>query len=152
MDAQSLSFRLATRSDLPVLLQLYSQLASNEHDVLELHEAEAMFSRIEAYPDYHVHLAESNGTAVGTWSLLVMANLAHRGLPTAIVENVVVDSFCRGLGIGAAMMRTAMEIARSKGCYKLALSSGEHRPDAHRFYENLGFKRHGFSFYTDLED
>ena len=57
MDAQSLSFRLATRSDLPLLLRLYSQLASNEHDVLELHEAEAMFSRIEAY-----HLEEPMDT------------------------------------------------------------------------------------------
>lgn len=151
MDSRPLSFRVASRSDLPVLLRLYAQLASDERDVLELHEAESMFSRIEAYPDYLVHLAESDGVVVGSWSLLVMANLAHRGLPTAIVENVVVDRSCRGMGIGAAMMRRAMEMARGKGCYKIALSSGEHRPDAHRFYENLGFKRHGFSFYTELE-
>jgi GNAT superfamily N-acetyltransferase len=151
MEQEPLTFRIAGRSDLPVLLRLYAQLGRDERDVLDLAEAEALFARLEAYPDYRVHLAESGGAAVGTWSLLVMDNLAHRGLPSGIVENVVVDSSCRGRGVGRAMMRRAMEIARGKGCYKLALTSGRHRPDAHRFYESLGFERHGFSFHTELE-
>jgi len=146
-----IEFRIATRSDLPALLGLYAQLGRDNQDVLDLDEADAMFSRIEAYPDYKIHLALSEGVVAGTWSMLVMDNLAHRGLPTAIVENVVVDKSCRDQGIGQAMMEQAMEIARSKGCYKLALTSGQHRPDAHRFYEKIGFTRHGFSFYTELE-
>jgi GNAT superfamily N-acetyltransferase len=148
---ESPTFRQATRLDLPTLLRLYAQLGRDDKDVLDLDRAEAMFSHLESYPDYHVHLAESEGVVVGTWSLLVMDNLAHRGLPSAIVENVVVDNSCRGRGLGRAMMRKAMEIARAKGCYKLALTSGQHRPDAHRFYDSLGFVRHGLSFQTELE-
>jgi GNAT superfamily N-acetyltransferase len=151
MEDRPIEFRLASRSDLPELLRLYAQLGSSDTDVLELGEAQSRYFRIESYPDYKIHLALAGGAVVGTWSMLVMDNLAHKGLPTAIVENVVVDNSCRGMGIGQAMMLQAMRIAREKGCYKLALTSGQHRPEAHRFYEKLGFRRHGYSFYTELE-
>jgi GNAT superfamily N-acetyltransferase len=52
----------------------------------------------------------------------------------------------QGRGVGAAMMRAAMDLARDKGCYKLVLSSNAKRVRAHAFYERLGFTRHGISF------
>jgi GNAT superfamily N-acetyltransferase len=48
--------------------------------------------------------------------------------------------------VGRAMMAHAIEQCRKAGCYKLALSSNLKREDAHRFYESLGFERHGYSF------
>jgi GNAT superfamily N-acetyltransferase len=54
-------------------------------------------------------------------------------------------------GIGAAMMRFALERAREKRCYKLMLSSNAKRGRAHAFYESLGYERHGYSFRVDLE-
>jgi GNAT superfamily N-acetyltransferase len=48
------------------------------------------------------------------------------------------------------MMKDAMRRAAQAGCYKLALSSGLHRPEAHRFYEALGFRKHGHSFVVEL--
>jgi len=44
------------------------------------------------------------------------------------------------------MMAHALEECRRAGCYKLALSSKVKRDGAHRFYESLGFERHGYSF------
>ena len=49
-------------------------------------------------------------------------------------------------GVGKAMMRFARARCRKAGCYKLALSSNLKRAAAHRFYESLGFEKHGFSF------
>ncbi|HUP64287.1 MAG TPA: GNAT family N-acetyltransferase [Thermoanaerobaculia bacterium] len=49
-------------------------------------------------------------------------------------------------GIGRRLLELAMEKAAEAGCYKLVLSSNSRRTDAHRFYENLGFERHGISF------
>lgn len=147
----SLTFRQALRDDLPALLGLYAQLGQDDGRVLELSDAQALWDRMASYPDYHIHVAESLGRIVGTWSLLVMVNLAHRGLPSAIVEDVIVDKSCRGRGIGKGMMREAMDLARAKGCYKLALTSNKNREAAHRFYDSLGFVRHGLSFFTDLE-
>lgn len=145
------TFRQARREDLPSVLALYAQLGLDDGSVLEISHAESLWERMESYPDYHVHLALWEERIVGTWSLLVMDNLAHRGAPSAIVEDVVVDISCRGVGVGHAMMRHAMDLAREKGCYKLALTSNRNREAAHRFYEQLGFARHGYSFLIELD-
>jgi GNAT superfamily N-acetyltransferase len=38
------------------------------------------------------------------------------------------------------MMVWAMERAREKGCISMQLTTHADRKDAHRFYENMGFK------------
>ena len=68
----------------------------------------------------------------------------------AIVEHVAVAVRAQGQGIGASMMRHAMTLSRTHGCYKLALSSNVKRERAHAFYDGLGFTRHGFSFVVDF--
>jgi len=55
-----------------------------------------------------------------------------------------------GRGIGRAMMEHAREECCKAGCYKFALSSNLNREDAHRFYDSLGFERHGYSFRVEL--
>jgi hypothetical protein len=42
-----------------------------------------------------------------------------------------------------------MLLAKNMGAYKLALSSNLRRLDAHRFYDTMGFARHGYSFSID---
>jgi len=68
----------------------------------------------------------------------------------AIAEAVVIRPACRGRGLGRAMMHAAMALAAEKGAYKLALSSNLRRLDAHRFYDGMGFTRHGVSFSIDV--
>ena len=74
----------------------------------------------------------------------------YRCAPVAIVEDVIVERRARGHGVGRGMMEFAMNRARAKGCYKLMLSSNVQRGDAHRFYEALGFEKHGYSFAVSL--
>jgi hypothetical protein len=50
------------------------------------------------------------------------------------------------------MMAFATDLCRSKGCYKFFFSSNMNRRAAHRFYEDLGFRRHGYSFFLDLQE
>lgn len=146
-----IAFRPARHDDLPAVLALQAQLGPLPTGTIDLEHAQTVWDRMQTYPDFRVHLALWEGRIVGTWSQLTMDNLGHGGAPSAIVENVVVDVACRGLGIGKAMMRQAMALAREKGCYKLALTSGLRRADAHHFYDQLGFERHGISFLIDLE-
>ena len=141
-----LVFRTASSGDLPTVLALLAALDSAGEAPMELAEAQQRFARISSYPDYAIWLVERHGAVAGTYSLLIMDNLGHRGAPEAIVENVVVADGQRGTGIGSAMMRHAMAQAAQRGCYKLVLSSNEARTEAHRFYDGLGFERHGISF------
>jgi GNAT superfamily N-acetyltransferase len=63
---------------------------------------------------------------------------------------VVVSRSYRGRRIGEAMVREALLMASQAGCYKLILSSNLKRRDAHRFYEQLGFRQHGISYGMQL--
>ena len=140
--------RRATDSDLKEVIRLQHQLDGAEPQISE-ENAARIFARMNTYPDNVLFVAEKDGTIAGTFTLLIFDKLGHNGKPAGIVEDVVVDQNSRGLGIGGEMMRFAMDYCRARGCYKLALSSNAKRTEAHAFYENLGFRRHGFSFLVE---
>lgn len=142
--------RAATVSDLPAVLRILALLDPAGTPAMALPAAERLFERIRLYPDYTVWLVEEHGEAVGTYSLIVLDNLGHRGKPAAVVESMAVVEASRGLGLGRLMIAHAIEQARRRGCYKVSLSSNIGRGDAHAFYEHLGFKRHGYSFVVDV--
>jgi len=142
--------RPARREDLAAILALYADLET-DGQVLDLPAAESIFARMQQYPNYTVYVAVAEGQIVGAFELLIMDNLAHVGAPSGIVEDVVVHPAWRGQGIGKQMMAFALEQCRQAGCYKLALSSNRKREAAHRFYEALGFQKHGYSFVACLE-
>ncbi len=144
--------REATPADLESVLALYAAIEDSPADVLTLEQAQAVWAQFARYPSYRLWVAcdAANGDAVvGTYAMLVMHNLAHRGAPSAIVEDVVVARDQQGHGVGRQMMAHAMQQAREAGCYKLALSSNARRTGAHAFYESLGFAQHGLSFVVD---
>ena len=138
--------REAGAEDLSAVLALYAQEGMDEGRVLALEDAEAIFDQMRAYPDYRLYVAEMDGRIVGTFTLLVMRNLIHMGAPSALVEGVAVDAGLRSNGIGRGMMEHARLLCRTRGCYKMALSSNLKRERAHVFYDGLGFERHGYSF------
>lgn len=145
----NLTLREINESDLPKVLELYAQLGEDDGQVLTVEQAEKAYGRMCTYPDYHIYLAELNNTPVGTFALLIMDNLGHLGARSAVLEDVVVSRSCRGQGIGKRMMDFANRICLDKGCYKMTFSSNRNREGAHRFYESLGFRQHGISFYID---
>jgi len=146
----SLLIRAATKADLQSILDLYVEIEDDSR-VLSIEGARSIFERMQSYPDYKIYVAMSGGSIVGTFELLIMDNLAHMGAPSGVVEDVVVRRDWRGKGVGEQMMRFAMNRCRERGCYKLALSSNLKREAAHRFYDNLGFRRHGYSFIVQLD-
>jgi GNAT superfamily N-acetyltransferase len=146
----AVDIRKATRDDLPAILALYGEPDIDDHNVLDLPAAERILEEMRQYPNYAVYVATLNNEVIGTFALLIMDNLAHLGAPSGIVEDVVVSAQWQGQGVGKQMMRFAMEACRKAGCYKLTLSSNLKREPAHRFYEELGFQKHGYSFLVDL--
>lgn len=147
------SMRLATPGDLPAVIRLYHQSGLDQEGGLTLAAAERWLQRIQQYPSYRLWIAtpkELDDRLVGTFTLLVIDNLVHRGSPSGIVEGVAVDPAFQGQGIGKQMMQFAMAQGRAAGCYKLSLSTNLKRKEAHAFYESLGFQKHGYSFLVEL--
>lgn len=59
----------------------------------------------------------------------------------AIIEDVIVDSSARGQGIGEALMKYAIDLAREKGAKNISLTSNPVREAANRLYLRVGFKK-----------
>ena len=142
--------REALEADLPSILSLYGQPDFDNGVVADLEDARAFLAMIGRYPDYRIYVAEMEGRVIGVYSLVIMDKLAHKRTPSAILEDIVVATSLQRQGVGKVMVAHAMDMARSKGCDKLVLSSNARRTDAHRFYDQLGFQRHGVSFHATL--
>lgn len=145
-----LQIRKAASAEIPQILELFAQADIDNGEVLSIDAAQGIFNKLKLYPNFSIYVALIGDKVVGTFELLIMDNLAHLGKPSGIVEDVVVFGEYRSQGIGRKMMEYAMDVCRKAGCYKLILSSSLHRNRAHQFYENLGFKKHGYSFFIEF--
>jgi ribosomal protein S18 acetylase RimI-like enzyme len=75
-------------------------------------------------------------------AIVGVASLAVYRVPTGLkawIEDVVVDEGARGLGVGEALTRAALEEARARGLGAVDLTSRPSREAAHRLYQKLGF-------------
>jgi ribosomal protein S18 acetylase RimI-like enzyme len=82
-------------------------------------------------------VARLDGRIVGTLTLVVFP------IPTGLrawIEDVVVDEAARGSGVGAALTREAVRLARADGARTVDLTSRPSRAAANRLYERLGFQ------------
>ena len=149
---KNITIRIATDKDLPKVLELYSHPEIDGDKVLKLAEARTIFDKMKLYPDYNIYVAECADEIVGTFSLAIMDNICHSGAKSGLIEAVVVSENCQGQGVGKQMMDFAIEACRAKSCYKVELSSNIKRDMAHKFYEKIGFKFHGYSFLTEIKE
>ena len=46
----------------------------------------------------------------------------------------------RQRGVGRALVTAAEEFGWARGCLRLEVTSGDHRPEAQAFYEHLGYQ------------
>jgi len=136
--------RTATSADVPAVVELIAadQLGTTRdgvRDEADLAAYAAAFHSIDADPAHLLLVAEQRGLIVGTFQLSFLPGLARRGALRAQIEAVRVADSQRGSGLGAAMMRWAIDEARRRNCALVQLTSDKARTDAHRFYARLGF-------------
>jgi GNAT superfamily N-acetyltransferase len=85
-------------------------------------------------------VCEVDGRVRGTVLVCVCADAMYGGQPFSVVENLVVDQECRGHEIGKALLREVERFCLSRNCSKMMLLSSASRVDAHRFFEQVGFR------------
>lgn len=147
---QDLNIRIATKDDLPTLNHLYANMDSKP--LMSEEQIAAIWQKIQQVPDYYIYLAYLEELAIGTFSLLFVPTMMHRGFhKSAFLDAVTIASDYRGQGYGKQMMREALKISAEAGCYKVTLSSNLKRDRTHKFYQSLGFERHGWSFNYQLQ-
>jgi len=136
--------RIATINDLPdIIRMLADDFLGQQRERLEDPIPDSYvrsFREIDADPNNELIVAERDGSVIGTLQLTFTPSLSYQGSKRCTVESVRINSSLRGQGIGREMMLWAIERAQEKGCLSIQLTTHNDRIDAHRFYENLGFK------------
>lgn len=85
-----------------------------------------------------VHYPDQTAPIAGFLTLIVYR------VPTGVrahIEDVVVEEALRGQGIGEALVRYALKMAREAGANGVALTANPRREAANRLYQHIGFKR-----------
>lgn len=136
-------FRRATARDVPAVVALLADdpLGAPRETPDDLAPYLAAFAEVDGDPRHLLLVADDEGTVVGTLQLTLLPGLARRGALRARIEAVRVAASRRGDGLGATMVRYAVDEARRRGAVLVQLTSDRSRTDAHRFYERLGFTR-----------
>ena len=138
------NFRRATSDDLPSIVKLLAD------DPLGAKREQYSVPLPQSYYDAYaaierddnnelVVLEDSEHQILGVLQITFIPYVTYRGGWRALVEGVRVASHARSRGIGRQLLAWAIERARARGCHMLQLTSDKARPDAIRFYENLGF-------------
>lgn len=99
----------------------------------------AAFDAIQADPNQLLAVAVLGSQVVGTLHLIFIPALGRLGSWRGQIEAVRISSNHRDIGLGGRMMGWAIEECRHRGCRFVQLTTDRGRPDAHRFYERLGF-------------
>jgi ribosomal protein S18 acetylase RimI-like enzyme len=144
IDFMNLQFREATREDLPEIVRMLADDflgAQRERFENPLPETYLRaFEEIDADKNNELIVAELDGVVVGTLQLTLTPSISFQGGRRSTVESVRVAARYRGQGIGRELMLFAIGRARAAGCVSMQLTTNMERREAHRFYENLGFK------------
>lgn len=149
----SAQIRPATRDDIRAIVEMLAddQIGATREDLSDPTPYDRAFDRLRADPNQHLIVAELDGAVVGTLQLSVIPGLSRRGATRSVIEGVRVARAARGRGLGAEMIRWAIDESRRLGCSLVQLTSDARRTDAKRFYERLGFAASHVGFKLKIE-
>ena len=121
-----------TDEDVTAINRLLPQLSKSAAPL----DASAL-TRVANWDGNSLLLARAAGEIIGMLTLVTFP------IPTGLrarIEDVVVDESARGQGVGAALTKEAIRLARAAGARTIDLTSRPSRQSANRLYERLGFQ------------
>lgn len=141
------------------IIELHSLTDSQVADLLALmHElnpsltvTEDMLRDVAAAPGSHLFAFEEGGRLAGSATLCVFLSPTGR---KAKIEDVVISSAFRGMGLGRKLMSHAIDYARRHySPIELSLTSNPSREAANQLYRALGFHYYDTNVYKlELHD
>lgn len=158
--AVNVVFRRASGADLAAIVRLLGDdaLGSTRESVPTGADARvdpvyaAAFAAIDSDPNHElvVGVCGDSGAVVACMQLSFLPNLTLRASTRAQIEGVRVRADMRGRNIGRAMFCFAEQRARQRGCALLQLTTNTQRPDAAKFYTQLGYVASHIGFKKSL--
>ena len=134
-----LTIRLATRDDVPQLLELIRQLAAYERkaDQVVTTLADLLRDGFGPQPKFRALFAEWNGEAAGYASTFYFYS-TYQGRPAIFIEDLFVLDKFRDRGIGKSLLSAVAKLAINEGCFGLRWEVLDWNRPAIVWYEKLG--------------
>src|SRR5437588_2239145 len=141
MNSDTFEIRSATKSDVPVILELIRALATYERAPNEVVATEASLAEVlfGKKPAAEVLLAFENATAVG-FAIFFHNFSTWLGRPGLYLEDLFVKPEDRGKGYGRALLIRLAKIARERGYGRMEWAVLDWNEPAIQFYHKLGAK------------
>lgn len=114
---------------------------------LTIGDAERLFKDILNDKKYHIYVAIIDEEIVGTATVFIEQKFIHNGGKVAHIEDVVTRKNYKRKGVGAALVKKLIEVAKEQGCYKVILNCSVNNK---LFYSKLGFAEHGIEMRMNL--
>ena len=125
------------------IINLLNQLTDAPHM-----EPEVIYNKITTLPSNQniFVVLNDNKKLIGMITIIIESKLIHGGKSVGHIEDLVVDSEYRGLGIGRRLVEFCKTYSKQNKCYKVILDCSN---ETKKFYEKNGFihKSNGMSLY-----
>jgi len=99
----------------------------------------AAFEAIDRDQNQLLAVVTDGDRVIGTLQITFIPGLSRKGMWRGQIEGVRIAASHRGAGLGGRVFEWAIAACRSRGCGLVQLTTDRERPEAHRFYERLGF-------------
>lgn len=139
-----MKFRKAIRKDLEKIIEMIAddELGkTRENFQIPLpQDYITAFDKINADENQELIVVENDDLEIiGTLQLSFIQYLTYKGGIRSQIEAVRIRRDQRGKGLGKQMFQWAIERAKERKAHLLQLTTDKKRPDAIKFYEDLGF-------------
>lgn len=136
----SMTVRAAVLADAAAIAGLVTQLGYPTEGAA----MEPRLGRMLSLSHHTIVVAESSGEVVGFVGACVDhgVELNAYGRITALA----VDEKWRGRGVGKRLVEQVERWCRERGADRVTLTSGQHRPESHKFYKAIGYEATGVRF------
>ena len=135
-----INIRPCKPEDLPAVLELMQQLGEFAHGetAFSLDHFRRLFAEMSAAPAIYLNLVcEIDGQVCGFLSLVFYTSFFH-AVGTALINELVIDSARRGLGLGRQLIEAAISAARARGMDEIEVSTEKTNLAAQQFYHKSG--------------
>jgi GNAT superfamily N-acetyltransferase len=130
------AIRRAEPEDAPAIATCLASLGYATSPALVLEKLAALTNRSS---DVVLLAVDPSAGVVGVVSIHVLP-LFHAPGHVARLTALAVRQDQQGRGVGRALVQAAETFAWQADCHRVEVTSGDHRPGAHAFYEKLGYR------------
>ena len=132
-----MQFRNLQKNDFNLgYLDLLSQLTEvNKNNI----SSEKFSNFIDKLGENHkIIIIINNNKIIATGTLLIENKIIHSISKVGHIEDIVVDSNSKGLGIGKKIVNYLTNLAKENNCYKVILNCNDHNIG---FYQKCGYQK-----------